>query len=200
MSTDENNVLQFQFLKIEKGRSKLCKCNPPHYEIDVVNRIVVCTDCGAVIDPFEALVTLCSYEDKLTEYQEKALEKAKVYSEMADKEFRRRIKNAVFKNMDSNYRKDLYPICPECKKIINPVKITNYANKRIYDEFKGGETNADKIRNMSDEELADWLSNMCNFEKDGELYKSFYNLDTEKEEEIRDSYGDLLEWLQSEAR
>ena len=60
-------------------------------------------------------------------------------------------------------------------------------------------TNADRIRSMPDEELADWISNMCNFKKDDELYKSIYNLDTEKEEEIPDSYGDLLNWLQSEA-
>ena len=61
-------------------------------------------------------------------------------------------------------------------------------------------TNADKIREMSDEELAVWLTNMTDdFGDDEELYKSIYNLDTEKVEEIRDSYGDLLEWLQSEA-
>ena len=61
------------------------------------------------------------------------------------------------------------------------------------------ETNADRIRNMTDEELAEWLTNMCDFEKNEEPYKSIYNLDTEKEEEIHDSYGDLLKWLQSEA-
>ena len=61
------------------------------------------------------------------------------------------------------------------------------------------QTNADRIRNMSDEELADWLHNMCDFEKDEEPYKSIYNLDTEQEEEIHDSYGDFLDWLQSEA-
>lgn len=61
------------------------------------------------------------------------------------------------------------------------------------------QTNADRIRNMSDEELAEWLTNMCNFKKDEEPYKSIYNLETEKEEEIHDSYGDLLNWLQSEA-
>lgn len=60
-------------------------------------------------------------------------------------------------------------------------------------------TNADRIRNMSDEELADWIHNMCEFEKDEEPYKSIYNLDTEHEEEIHDSYGDLLKWLQTEA-
>lgn len=61
------------------------------------------------------------------------------------------------------------------------------------------QTNADRMRNMSDEELAEWIHNMCDFEKDEEPYKSIYNLDTEKEEEIHDSYGDLLKWLQSEA-
>ena len=59
-------------------------------------------------------------------------------------------------------------------------------------------TNADRIRNMSDEELAEWLTNMCDIERHEEPYKSIYNLDTEKEEEIHDSYGDLLKWLQSE--
>lgn len=63
----------------------------------------------------------------------------------------------------------------------------------------GKQTNADKIRNMSDEELAEWIHNMCDFEKNEEPYKSIYNLDTEQEEEIYDSYGDLLKWLQSEA-
>lgn len=61
------------------------------------------------------------------------------------------------------------------------------------------QTNTDRIRNMSDEELAEWIHNMCDFEKDEEPYKSIYNLDTEQEEEIHDSYGDLLKWLQSEA-
>ena len=61
------------------------------------------------------------------------------------------------------------------------------------------ETNADRIRNMSDEELAEWLTNMCDIERNEEPYKSIYNLNTEQEEEIHDSYGDLLKWLQSEA-
>lgn len=65
---------------------------------------------------------------------------------------------------------------------------------------KKRQTNADRIRNMSDEELAEWLTNMCDFEKDEEPYKSIYNLDTEQEEEIRDSYGDLLKWLRSETK
>ena len=60
------------------------------------------------------------------------------------------------------------------------------------------QTNADRIRSMTDEELAEWITNMCEFERHGEPYKSIYNLDTDNEEEIHDSYGDLLSWLKAE--
>ena len=74
----------------------------------------------------------------------------------------------------------------------------NSKDNELYCKCDSRQTNADRIRNMSDEELAEWLTNMCNFKKDEEPYKSIYNLETEKEEEIHDSYGDLLNWLQSE--
>ena len=61
------------------------------------------------------------------------------------------------------------------------------------------QTNADRIRSMTDEELAEWITNMCEFERHGEPYKSIYNLDTDNEEEIHDSYGDLLRWLKAES-
>ena len=71
--------------------------------------------------------------------------------------------------------------------------------KRIKKDLQSKETNAERIRNMSDEELAEWLTNMCDFEKNEEPYKSIYNLNTRNGEEIHDSYGDLLKWLQAEA-
>ena len=61
-------------------------------------------------------------------------------------------------------------------------------------------TQADRIRSMSDEELAEWLTNMFEFmnPEDEEPYKSIYNIDTEKEEIVHDSYGSIMDWLQSE--
>ena len=71
--------------------------------------------------------------------------------------------------------------------------------KRIKKDVQSTETNADRIRNMSDDELTEWLTNMCDIERHEEPYKSIYNLNTRHEEEIHDSYRDLLKWLQSEA-
>ena len=130
---EKGKVLSFTLLKIEKGREKICKCNPPHYEIDTVNRIVTCTDCGATLDAFEALLKVYEYQSKWEEYQKKALEKAKIYGEMADEEFHRRMKNKAFKDMDSHYHNGLYPICPKCREIINPMEIKEYANEKYYD-------------------------------------------------------------------
>lgn len=77
--------------------------------------------------------------------------------------------------------------------------LTAFAEVASIQNYETNHTHADRIRNMSDEELAEWIHNMCEFEKDEEPYRSIYNLATEKEEEIHDSYGDLLNWLQSEA-
>lgn len=71
--------------------------------------------------------------------------------------------------------------------------------RRIEKDTQSTKTNAERIRNMNDEELAEWLTNICDIEKNEEPYKSIYNLYTDEEEEIHDSYGDLLKWLQSEA-
>ena len=75
---------------------------------------------------------------------------------------------------------------------------SNYAERcKYFGEVK--QTNADRIRSMSDEELAEWLHNISQFESDGEEPMiSIYNLNTQKDEVIHDSYGDLLNWLQSE--
>ena len=59
------------------------------------------------------------------------------------------------------------------------------------------ETNADRIRNMSDEELSRFIRNISVYSEDeepiidaciGEIHTTLYN-----------DYGDILEWLQSEA-
>lgn len=60
-------------------------------------------------------------------------------------------------------------------------------------------TNGDYIRRMTDEELAVWMHNSdFYYGKDDELYMSIYNLDSEKTEDVYDSYGDLLDWLKEE--
>lgn len=94
------------------------------------NRIVICQDCGAVLDPFDALERVAAHMELYAEYQEKALCKAKAFGELADKEFRRRMRNKAFKEMDVNYQKGLLPICPECEQVFDPMRIARWTRGR----------------------------------------------------------------------
>lgn len=131
---EKDKILSFTLFKVEKGREKICKCNPPHLEIDTVNRIVTCTDCGATLDAFDALVTICEYMKRYEEYQKKTVKQIEVFRREADKEWNRRMKNRAFKDMDLQYRNGLYPHCPECGKLFDPMKINRWSNKTFYEE------------------------------------------------------------------
>lgn len=122
----DNEIISFDLVRIERGREKLCKCNPPHYEVDTVNRIVSCQDCGATVDAFDALVTLARRHELVEDAQRKMLSKAKTYGELADAEFKRMRKNKAFRDMEGNYRNGLYPICPKCAEVIDPVDIRHW--------------------------------------------------------------------------
>lgn len=65
MSELPDKVKHIDIVRIEYGRKKVCDCNSPHYEIDYANRLVLCADCGAVTDPFEALYRLALRYDQI---------------------------------------------------------------------------------------------------------------------------------------
>ena len=122
----KSDIVSFDFVRINRGRGKICKCNPPHYEVDTTNRIVTCSDCGAVVDAFDALVSLAKMHEDIEETQQRMLSKAQSYAKMADEEFQRMRRNKVFRDMESSYRNGLYPICPQCMKAFYPVHIQEW--------------------------------------------------------------------------
>ena len=136
MINETGKVISFNLFRIERGREKICKCNPPRLVIDEQNRIVTCESCGATLDGFEALMKIENYIDKIQESATTMLEKANTYKELADKELRRRMKNKVFKDMDKNYMDGLYPYCPKCGEMINPIEITMWGNKKLESEVQ----------------------------------------------------------------
>ena len=86
----------------------------------------------------------------------------------------------------NNYKEKL-----ECFDDISKIILDSYKHKQS--------TNADRIRNMSDEKLAEWIYFMYETESCGEPFRSIYNFNTDEEEGIHDSYEDWLDWLQSDA-
>lgn len=113
---DKGKPVSFDLLRINKGMKKICRCNPPHYELSVENRIIMCSDCGAVVDPFEAMLSIAGYHEQLRKETKRLKEKVKVYSEEANKELKRMRKSRVFREMEEAYRNNMFPECPECGK------------------------------------------------------------------------------------
>ena len=93
-----------------------------------------------------------------------------------------------------------YTWCNKCKydsKESNEFPCVECSHNRVVDYYEP-QTNADRIRNMSDEELAEWLHNISHDNEAEEPNVCIYDLDKEEEIVLYDSYGDLLEWLQAE--
>lgn len=121
------DIVRFDLVKINRGREKLCQCVPPQLEIDTENRIVSCRKCGAVLDPFEALLKLVEHSEKLMETQNRMQERIKAYREEAEKEYTKMIKSRVFREMQNHYNAGLFPYCPECKKQFDPMRIKEWS-------------------------------------------------------------------------
>ena len=61
-------------------------------------------------------------------------------------------------------------------------------------------TNAERLRSMTDDELAFWLHNFSPYmNEQDEAMVSIYNIDTGNEEEIPDNCKDIKKWLNSKA-
>lgn len=95
-----------------------------------------------------------------------------------------------------------YTGCNNCKydsKESNEFPCVECSHNRVVDYYEP-KTNADRIRNFSDEELAEWLHNISHDNEAEEPNVCIYDLDEEEEIVLYDSYGDLLQWLQAEVK
>lgn len=135
IETDKNNIISFTLCKLEKNKDKHCKCKNPHYELDAVNRIVTCTDCGAVLDAFDALTQVAKRMALYADYQQQARDKVALFRELANKESRRRFKNSIFKTMEEHYLKNnCHPHCPKCNEAFDPIKIYRWSRAKLEGE------------------------------------------------------------------
>lgn len=111
MSELPDKIVRFDTLRVAYGKAKMCQCLDPHYEVDYQNRLVYCTDCGAIVDPLEALVHISSDTRRWEEYTAGLLEQRR----QIDNYKPRRV---VIKKLEKLYvdkdRHGVEPTCPHC--------------------------------------------------------------------------------------
>ena len=74
MSDLPEKIVRFDAVRIEYGKRKMCQCYSPHYEIDYQNKMVYCLDCGAIVDPLEALMRIAKDTKRWDDYTQERLE------------------------------------------------------------------------------------------------------------------------------
>lgn len=138
-----NKIIDFNIMRINKNAQKICRCDPPAYEIDTTNRLVQCTKCGAYIQPFDALVYLAEniekYEEEIEKYNNeisKIIDKRNEYAKEVNTLSTKRFRMNVFRNMQNRYMKGLVPSCPHCERAFDPTEIDSYTNKNCCDYKK----------------------------------------------------------------
>ena len=106
-------IVRFDVVRVEYGKSKMCKCFEPHYEVDYQNRLVYCTDCGAIVDPLVAMERIARDTTRWSEYVETLL---KQRQQIESYHPRRVVLKELEKLYCSKDRHNLVPTCPCCGK------------------------------------------------------------------------------------
>lgn len=144
-NSPNNKPINFQIMRINKNAQRICKCNPPSYEIDTTNKLVQCTKCNAYIHPFDALVGL---SENIEWYHKEKEELNKEYNQLIDKRNNlakeinslsvKRFRMNKFRDIQNSYMKGMMPRCPHCERAFDPTEINHYTNKNYCDYKKKG--------------------------------------------------------------
>lgn len=127
-----DNIVRFDVLKADYGRRKICQCSEPHYVLDCQNRLVYCNDCGAIIEPFEALENLERKYHRIESRLEQMHNQAKEISN-----YKPHLR--IFKDMEHRYQADhfsMIPICPHCKKPFEFSELITWVSRCLHPEYK----------------------------------------------------------------
>jgi len=110
-------------LIIDYQRRKVCECERPRtFILDTVNKLVYCKECGAIVDPYEALLEFGTDSERI----QRAVD---AWAQEAEKEKRKCLRYRGVNNISEEYRHGMVPICPACGIPIDPAHLSTYVSK-----------------------------------------------------------------------
>ena len=103
-----DNIIPIQTLKINRAKRKNCTCRNRKFEIDTQNREVCCQECGAIVDPCEALLSITMHYEQLNEEVAYLLEQRKILAKWKPH-------LVAMRKLEGVYRgSNMIPCCPHC--------------------------------------------------------------------------------------
>lgn len=118
-------IIRFDALRVEYGMAKLCQCKTASYEIDYQNRLVYCQSCGAIVDPFEALLNIAKYIGRYEDHLKYMLEERKKLESWNPRLL-------VVKSLVDHYHSGkMAPVCPRCREAFDLKEIASWTDARF---------------------------------------------------------------------
>lgn len=102
-----DKVKRIDVIRVERGKGKMCKCYAPHYLVDADNRLIYCEDCGAIVDPYDALLEITRHYDRIADQIQTQLNLANEV-----KNYKPHLR--IIKELEKKARTSLVPRCPRC--------------------------------------------------------------------------------------
>lgn len=117
-----DNVVSIKTLRIRYDKAKKCTCDIRNFEIDTNNKEVLCGECGAIVQPYDALYEMSIYYERLVKEVENLLEQ------------RKQILNwkphlLPLRELERHYRNGMLPCCPYCDHGIDAHEFKAFVNK-----------------------------------------------------------------------
>jgi hypothetical protein len=118
-------LFDIDIIRTKIAAHRLCNCFEPKYEIDPVNRFVICRVCGALVEPFTALLNVARSRERMVDENKRLLKQ------------REQIKSykphlVVIKKLEKEYRGDMIPCCPHCNKPFLLEQLNYWVNRKYY--------------------------------------------------------------------
>lgn len=126
---------------VKKRLEKVCTCKNRTILIDTENRLLECSECGAILDAFDIVESLANKDDDYW-WNLKALEQQK---EDLIKWLANNRMGQALRNIASHIRQGLIPSCPHCNMPFDLERLNTWQS-REYAEIKAKEIFRNKIK------------------------------------------------------
>lgn len=118
-------VFNLELLKIKHDAHKHCNCSGCEIVVDAANRLVYCGECGAVLEPFQAIMRIVTNYERVRKDIEHLLQQ------------RKQIANykpwlVTIKDLEKRYRgRKMLPTCPHCHEAFYLEELTRWTNEAM---------------------------------------------------------------------
>jgi len=122
-----DKLVSLDQVRINRGLEKICQCQKRNFVIDTTNRRVTCSSCGAVVDPYDALLEIAEKREEMEKQVQQLLNQKRQIASYKPH-------LTVIKEIEKRYRgRKMVPICPRCNEPFYFEEISSWSGKPYAD-------------------------------------------------------------------